>query len=135
MAIQTTTIGAYPKPDYVPTPDWFRVGGTGTQTPTKAFEAYLKNLPADIDEILDRATHEVVQEQVNLGIDIPTDGEIRRENYIHYQCRNFDGFDFANLTKVSLRNGAWVAEVPTITGPIRARDPILPPLRRQPINP
>lgn len=126
MSLLTTAIGAYPKPDYVPTPDWFRVGGTGTEAPTKAFDEYLENLPDDIDELHDRATHEVIQDQVNVGIDIPTDGEIRRENYIHYQCRNFDGFDFANLTKVSLRNGAWVAEVPTITGPIHARDPILP---------
>lgn len=23
MAIRTTTIGSYPKPDYVPVPDWF----------------------------------------------------------------------------------------------------------------
>lgn len=126
MSLLTTTIGAYPKPDYVPTPDWFRVGGTGNEAPTKAFDEYLENLPDDIDEIHDRATHEVIQDQINAGIDILTDGEIRRENYIHYQCRNFAGFDFANLTKVSLRNGAWVAEVPTITGPIHARDPILP---------
>ena len=126
MAIQTTTIGAYPKPNYVPTPDWFRKGGTGNEAPTKAFNDYLENLPHDIDEIHDRATYEVIQDQINVGIDIPTDGEIRRENYIHYQCRNFDGFDFANLTKISLRNGAWMAEVPTIVGPIHARDPILP---------
>ena len=26
MAIQTTCIGAYPKPDYVPIRDWFQVG-------------------------------------------------------------------------------------------------------------
>ena len=126
MTLLTTTIGAYPKPDYVPTPDWFRVGGTGNNAPTKAFDEYLKNMPDDIDAIHDRAVQEVIQDQVNAGIDVPTDGEIRRENYIHYQCRNFEGFDFANLTKVSLRNGAWVAEVPTIAGPIRARDPILP---------
>ncbi len=126
MPLRTTTIGAYPKPDYVPTPDWFRVGGPGTASPTQAYEAYLQNLPPDIDEILDRATREVVREQVQAGIDIPTDGEIRRENYIHYQCRNFDGFDFSRLTRLELRNGAWVADVPTIVGPITGRDPILP---------
>ena len=35
MALLTTTIGAYPKPDYVPTPDWFREGG-------RVFQAQLK---------------------------------------------------------------------------------------------
>lgn len=125
MSLITTCIGAYPKPDDVPTPDWFRTAGTGSNT-TRAFQQYLKSLPPDIDEIHDRATRAVVQAQVGLGIDIPTDGEIRRENYIYYQCRNFTGFDFDNLTKRSLRNGAWVAEVPTIVGPISAREPILP---------
>ena len=122
MKILTTAIGAFPKPDYVPTPDWFRVGNSST----RAFQDYLQNLPPDIEEIHDRATREAVRQQVALGIDVPTDGEIRRENYINYQCRNFDGFDFENLTRVTLRNGAWTAEVPTIRGTIRANEPILP---------
>ena len=125
MPLITTCIGAYPKPDYVPTPDWFRTVPAGGNA-TRAFQQYLKNVPPDIDAIHDRGTHEVVQAQVALGIDIPTDGEIRRENYIYYQCRNFTGFDFDNLTTRSLRNGAWVADVPTIVGPISARAPILP---------
>jgi hypothetical protein len=40
MAMLTTTIGAYPKPDYVPTPDWFREGGTGLSSPTAAYQKY-----------------------------------------------------------------------------------------------
>jgi hypothetical protein len=44
MALLTTTIGAYPKPDYVPTPDWFREGGTGLSNPTEAHQKYLAKL-------------------------------------------------------------------------------------------
>ena len=126
MPLQTTVIGAYPKPAYLPTPDWFRGGGTGLAAPTQAYQAYLQNLPSNIEALLDRATQEAVQQQVALGIDIPTDGEIRRENYIHYQCRNLGGFDFENLTTKSARNGAWVANLPTIRGSIQAGEPILP---------
>jgi len=126
MSLTTTTIGAYPKPEYVPTPNTFHEEGTGTNTPTQAYTAYLKNLPENIDEILDQATVQAVQDQVAYGIDIPTDGEIRRENYIHYQCRQFDGFDFDRLTEKAARNGAWVAQLPTIAGPIQFRSPILP---------
>jgi len=35
MALLTTTIGAYPKPDYVPPPDWLREGGQVLQTRLK----------------------------------------------------------------------------------------------------
>lgn len=126
MALLTTTIGAYPKPDYVPTPDWFRVGGPGLGKPTRAYDDYLVALPDDIEDLLDRGTRQVVQEQVKVGIDIPSDGEVRRENYIHYHCRHIDGIDFSHLTKRVLRQGAWEAELPTITGPLRARDHFLP---------
>ena len=34
---------------------------------------------------------QVINDQVAAGIDIPTDGEVRRENYIHYHCRNLEG--------------------------------------------
>lgn len=124
MALLTTTIGAYPKPAYVPTPDWFR--GMESRSPTAAYDEFLAAAPADLEEIYQRATAEIVRRQADLGIDVPTDGEIRRENYIHYQCRNFAGIDFGNLTRRRMRNGAWTADVPTINGPVEAREPVLP---------
>ena len=42
----------------------------------------------------------------------------RRENYIHYHCRHLDGIDFVNLTRKVHRNGAAVADLPTISGRI-----------------
>jgi 5-methyltetrahydropteroyltriglutamate--homocysteine methyltransferase len=67
----------------------------------------------------------VVKAQVAAGIDIPTDGEIRRDNYIHYHCRHMTGFEPETLTERSMRNGAWTAAVPTFTGPVRATEPFL----------
>ena len=37
----TTTIGAYPKPNYVPTPDWFSEGDAGLSSPIEAYQKYL----------------------------------------------------------------------------------------------
>ncbi len=125
MALLTTTIGAYPKPNYVPTPDWFRGGEVGLSNPTEAYQKYLANLPNNIEEILDLGTKEVVNDQVNVGIDIPTDGEVRRENYIHYHCRHINGIDFSNLTQKTSRQGAWMASLPTVTGPLKARNHFL----------
>ena len=38
MTIQTTTIGAYPKPEYVPIPDWFQEESTFEEDPTRALD-------------------------------------------------------------------------------------------------
>ncbi|MCP3970756.1 MAG: cobalamin-independent methionine synthase II family protein [Rhodobacteraceae bacterium] len=119
MPLQTTCIGAYPKPDYVPITDWFQVGHDIDDYNGVVLRQWSE--APDIQNALDRATAEAVADQIACGIDIPTDGEIRRENYVHYQCRHFEGFDFENLTKRALRNGAYVAELPTIRGPVRAR--------------
>jgi 5-methyltetrahydropteroyltriglutamate--homocysteine methyltransferase len=120
----TTTIGAYPKPDAVPITDWFgKDGGTDTAEPTAGYAATLAAHAATIEAVLDRATREVVAEQVELGIDIPTDGEIRRENFIHYHCRHLVGIDFEVLTEQ--RRGQREVLLPTITGPIQAGPPFL----------
>jgi 5-methyltetrahydropteroyltriglutamate--homocysteine methyltransferase len=120
MPIPTTTIGAYPKPDYVPIPDWFREESTVAQDPTKALDNCNECHGPQAEELLDRATREVVLEQVRLGVDIPGDGEIRRENYIHYHCRNLAGIDFTCLTPKAMREGQWTVAVPTVTGAIKA---------------
>ncbi|MEM7345891.1 MAG: cobalamin-independent methionine synthase II family protein [Chloroflexota bacterium] len=125
MPLVTTTIGAYPKPGYVPTPDWFRTERTDVDDPSRHYDIFLKNLPDDVVTLLDKGTQQVVQEQVSFGIQIPTDGEVRRENYIYYHCRHLDGYDFGRLTAKVMRDGAWEAEVPTVTGPIQTRQHFL----------
>jgi 5-methyltetrahydropteroyltriglutamate--homocysteine methyltransferase len=121
----TTTIGAYPKPADVPIRDWFRMdGGTDTPEPTAGYVETLRQYGPRLQEILDRATTLIVREQVELGIDIPSDGEIRRENYIHYHCRHLLGIDFETLTEREMR-GHYQALLPTIVGPIEAGPPFL----------
>ncbi|BBK33217.1 methionine synthase (B12-independent) [Stella humosa] len=129
MAILTTTIGSYPKPDYVRIPNWFEVRrrlAPGQWNPTQAYEQVLADQDAEHAERLDRGTREVVAEQADAGIDIPTDGEVRREHYIYHQCRRFPGFDFARLTSKAMRGGSWLAAVPTVTGPVTAGTPGMP---------
>lgn len=125
MALLTTTIGSYPKPEYVPVPDWFQEESTVIKDPTEAYEEYLRSDQEEVEELLVRATREAVEDQVRVGIDIPTDGEIRRENYIHYHCRHLEGIDFSRLTRKVMRSGAWEVSVPTIEGPIKAKDHFL----------
>ncbi|MBT4041698.1 MAG: cobalamin-independent methionine synthase II family protein, partial [Rhodospirillales bacterium] len=72
-----------------------------------------------------RAAKSVIDDQTKAGIDIVTDGEVRRENYIHYHCRHLDGIDFNVLTEKDVR-GVYSAHLPTITGHVKARAPFLP---------
>jgi 5-methyltetrahydropteroyltriglutamate--homocysteine methyltransferase len=121
--IPTTTIGAYPKPDYVPVTDWFTAkDGMSSSSATRAYAEGLTRAGAEAEALFARAAGEVIADQVEAGIDMPTDGEVRRENYIHYHCRHLDGFDFDNLTHRVLRDGAYETELPTIRGAIRARE-------------
>lgn len=128
MRLKTTTIGAFPKPDYVPITDWFQgAEGPDTVSPTEGYSVQMAGVKADEAEALFlRAAQEVIADQVAAGVDIPTDGEVRRENYIHYHCRHLSGIDFETLTEKELRGGAYSASLPTITGPISARENFLP---------
>ena len=120
MAIETTCIGAYPKPSYLRVGNWSESGeDSGDGQEARAF-SYVAEC-SDDPELLDRATREAVLDQISCGVDILTDGEQRRENYIHYHCRHLEGFDFAKLTNKVHRSGAAVADLPTITGKIVPR--------------
>ncbi len=125
MSILTTCIGAYPKPDYLDLPDWFNNSdGVDTENPTELWQKAFDALP-DAEETLDRAVKDVIGQQILAGIDIPSDGEVPRENYIHYQCRHIEGIDFSRLTRKVLRDGAYQANLPTIVQPVKAREPFL----------
>ena len=122
----TTVIGAYPKPSYLKITDWFNAsGGTDTEYPTKFYKGEIKSIGKEIEELFFRATKEIINDQEECGIDILTDGEVRRENYIHYHCRHLEGIDFENLTEKVARTGNYKCWLPTITGKIKAKEDFL----------
>ena len=131
----TTTIGAFPKPSCTPIGDWFpdpddtAAGAQGEgllkRWERAGYEQRLAQAGDRAEEAFVEAIEEVVRDQVDAGIDIPTDGEVRRENYIFYQCRNLNGIDFECLTEKVARDGAFTARVPTITGAVTPRELVL----------
>ncbi|MCP5072345.1 MAG: 5-methyltetrahydropteroyltriglutamate--homocysteine methyltransferase [Rhodobacteraceae bacterium] len=123
MPIRTACLGAFPKPDYVPIKDWFHID-IGDDTYADQVVSNWTDDP-EHDATFRRATEEVVKAQIECGISIPTDGEQRRENYVHYQCRHFTGFDFENLERRLLRNGAYDCYLPAIRGKISAGTNVL----------
>lgn len=128
MPIKTTTIGAFPKPDFLNVTDWFdqEHGGTTAEHPTAHYIQELQSMGDQAEAQFVRAAEAVIRDQEAAGIDIVTDGEVRRENYVHYHCRHLTGIDFDFLTEQELRNGAYKASLPTITAPVKAMEPFLP---------
>ena len=122
----TTVIGAYPKPNYLKITDWFNAkGGTDTENPTKYYFKEVKQMGEKREELFLQAATEVIKDQIECGIDIVTDGEVRRENYIHYHCRHIAGVDFETLTEKVARTGNYKCWLPTITAKVEAQDSFL----------
>ena len=122
----TTVIGAYPKPSFLQLPDWFNAeGGTDTLKPTVDYNNAIKKMGEDAESIFLKAAAEVINDQIECGIDIVTDGEVRRENYIHYHCRHIAGVDFETLTEKVARTGNYKCWLPTITAKVEAQDSFL----------
>jgi len=132
MPLKTTTIGSYPKPACTPVGDWFMANKSEDER--KASKGLLMNWsPGEYETAINKAgdkaeamfleaTEEVINDQVTAGIDVPTDGEVRRENYIWYQCRRLNGVSFEEITRKSVRDGALEADLPTINGPISLKE-------------
>ncbi len=65
MPIQTTCIGAYPKPDYIKNPNWCEAGTkSGEDQKTRVFTYPLSHSDSLTDEVYDRATREAIEDQV-----------------------------------------------------------------------
>ena len=129
MPLQTTVIGALPKPDYVVLRDW---SDYQPDTKTHSFGEITRehnnlrvclnenqnSFSEELEQSLRRAAKEVIKLQENCGIDVITDGEVRRENYIYYFLRHLKGFDFENFNEEQTRDGAWKGLFPTVVGEI-----------------
>ena len=126
VTIPTTTIGAYPKPADAPVPMWTNMGEQRRAAPTMVYDALVEDQSAETKRTLDRMTMDAVREQVDCGITIPTDGEIRREHYVYYHCRHVRGIDFRHLSEQTMRDGSWVASVPTVISKLEPGPAFLP---------
>jgi len=120
--MKTTTIGSYPKPSYLRIPDWFQ----NEDNSPKDWEKAWSLLGNKKDELIKKACQEIIKEQETAGIDIITDGEVRRENYILYHCRHLKGIDFSKLTKKVVRSGSYESWFPTITSKVVVGESFLP---------
>ncbi len=112
-----TIVGSYPQPDWLIDREKLK-----QQFPprTRAKELWRIDDARLLRAAQDDATRLAILDQERAGLDIVTDGEIRRESYSNHFATALDGVDLDNPGKALDRSGEPVF-VPRIVGPIRRR--------------
>jgi 5-methyltetrahydropteroyltriglutamate--homocysteine methyltransferase len=117
--LATTVVGSYPQPDWLI--DRERLGD---RLPPRVRAKELWRVPeAFLEEAQDDATRLAVQDMERAGVDVITDGEMRRESYSNRFATALDGVDLDN-PGVALDRTGHENPVPRVVGPIRRSRPV-----------
>ena len=118
--LPTTLVGSYPQPDWLI--DRKRLADI---VPPRARARDLWRIR---DEHLalaqDDATILAVRYQERAGIDVVTDGEIRRESYSNRFATALDGMDSDNPAQIASRTPGRYQIVPRVVGKLRRKHPV-----------
>ena len=119
MLFPTMLVGSYPQPDWLI--DREKLAGRFPPR-TRALELW-RVPPPWLAEAQDDATLVAIREQEEAGLDVITDGEIRRESYSNRFATALEGVDIDNPGTALDRSG-HPNPVPRIVGRIRRRHPV-----------
>jgi 5-methyltetrahydropteroyltriglutamate--homocysteine methyltransferase len=117
--LPTTLVGSYPQPDWLID----RARLAGHPPPRVRSHEMWRVEPEFLEQAQNDATLVAIREQEEAGIDIITDGEIRRESYSNRFATALEGIDLENPAMVQGRSGRMNA-VPRIVGRIRRKHPV-----------
>ncbi|MDR2215933.1 MAG: hypothetical protein LBE59_08850 [Nevskiaceae bacterium] len=120
MLFPTTLVGSYPQPEWLI--DRKKLAG---RFPPRTRAKELWRIPEEfLEEAWDDATLLAIRAQEKAGIDIISDGEIRRESYSNRFATALEGVDMENHGTALDRSG-HPNPVPRVTGNIKRRHPVL----------
>src|SRR6202050_2471124 len=119
MLFPTTLVGSYPQPEWLI--DRQKLAGRFPPR-VRARELWRVSEPF-LAEAQEDATIMAIKAQESAGLDIITDGEIRRERYSNRFATALDGVDLDNPGSALDRSG-HPNPVPRVVGPIRRRHPV-----------
>jgi 5-methyltetrahydropteroyltriglutamate--homocysteine methyltransferase len=118
-ALVTTVVGSYPQPDWLI--DRERLGD---RLPPRVRARELWRVPEPfLEAAQDDATRLAVQDMERAGVDVITDGEMRRESYSNRFATALDGVDL-DEPGVALDRTGHENPVPRVVGPIHRREPV-----------
>jgi 5-methyltetrahydropteroyltriglutamate--homocysteine methyltransferase len=115
--LPTTVVGSYPQPDWLVDRDLLSKG-------VARVRLNLWRVPEPwLEQAQDDATLLAIREMERAGIDIITDGEMRRESYSNRFATALEGIECSRPGQVVSKAGN-AAEVPRIVGRIRRTHPV-----------
>jgi len=117
--IPTTVVGSYPQPDWLV--DRSTLAGHGV--PRVAAPDIWRVPEPWREQAQDDATILAIAEMERAGIDIVSDGEMRRESYSNRFALALDGIDIEHPGMVG-RSGGGTTPVPRVVGKIRRTRPV-----------
>ncbi len=118
--LRTTVVGSYPQPDWL-----VDRAMLGARLPPRVRAREIWRVPEPwLAEAQDDATLIAIRDMERAGIDIVSDGEIRRESYSNRFATALDGVDLEDPGSAMDRTG-HLNPVPRIVGPIRRREPVM----------
>ncbi|MBI2552898.1 MAG: cobalamin-independent methionine synthase II family protein [Candidatus Rokubacteria bacterium] len=115
----TTVVGSYPQPDWLVN----RENLKNRLPPRVRAREIWRVEERFLEAAQDDATLLAIRDMELAGIDIITDGEIRRESYSNRFATALDGFDIDN-PGVALNRTGHPNPVPRVVGPVRRSRPI-----------
>lgn len=119
QVLPTTVVGSYPQPDWLVDR---AVLGSRLPPRTRALEIW-RPAPEHLEQAQDDATVIAIRDMERAGIDIITDGEIRRESYSNRFATALEGMDLDHPGTALDRTG-HPNPVPRVVGPIRRTRPV-----------
>jgi 5-methyltetrahydropteroyltriglutamate--homocysteine methyltransferase len=114
--LPTSLVGSYPQPDWLIDRD--KLGHS--MPPRVRAQQLWRVAPEWLEQAQDDATILAIRAQERAGLDILTDGEMRRESYSNRFATALEGIDLDNPGQVISRSGQSVT-VPRVTGKIRRK--------------
>lgn len=111
-----TVVGSWPRPAYL-------------------LEAQRRN-SADLENLRSQACAEAIADQLGAGVDLPSDGEQRRDNFYSFLCEHLDGLKLMSMAELldyvedkaafegllrALDVPAFAIKNPTVVGPLSRR--------------
>ena len=117
--LPTSLIGSSPQPDWL----LDRQKLAGRFPPRVRVKELWRVAPEWLEKAQDDATSLAIRDQERAGLDIITDGEMRRESYSNRFATALEGVDIDNPGSALDRSG-HPNLVPRVVGPIRRKHPV-----------